>query len=247
MIKTFKPNLPDKRIDSAVVSCSISENIKYELQNRCIKITEVEGKMNCSDAIKHHADLYVIHCGSDKFFYAKNACSLSGELSRNFEGVDIAFKSQIIEYPRDVFFNAVFIGGYLVCCEKFINDRVLSYAKKCNIDVINVKQGYTKCNICVVNEKSIITEDFGIYKKLAMYGFDVLLLEKKSVMLQGYGYGFIGGASGKISDDELAFYGDIEMHPEYNRIYEFLKKRDVKAVSLSKEPLYDYGSLIPVE
>ena len=80
----------------------------------------------------------------------------------------------------------------------------------------------------------------------AKNGFDVLLLQKNCVNLEGYKYGFIGGASGKIAPDKIAFMGDISLHPEYDRIKRFLYKRDIEPISLSDEPLTDFGSLLPI-
>ncbi|MBQ8999245.1 MAG: hypothetical protein IJ086_11240, partial [Clostridium sp.] len=59
-------------------------------------------------------------------------------------------------------------------------------------------------------------------------------------------YGFIGGCSGLISDDELAFFGDITSHPDYNKILEFVISKNKKLVCLSSEKLLDLGSIIPL-
>ena len=59
-------------------------------------------------------------------------------------------------------------------------------------------------------------------------------------------YGFIGGCSGLISQDELAFFGDITHHPNFKEIKEFVEKRNKKIVCLSNSKLLDLGSLIPL-
>ena len=73
----------------------------------------------------------------------------------------------------------------------------------------------------------------------------MLKISKGSVYLPGFDYGFIGGASGKIADDEIIFNGDISKHPDYKNIMSFLCKHNVKAVSF-KDKLEDIGSIIPI-
>lgn len=240
-----KPNLPEKKITKAVVSSIISDKIFNRLYELEIQPLKLYGAMNCDMAVKHHPDLYLINSGESLYLFAKNICSVTGDFQSEIIEVEYP-KGNFIKYPGDVLLNAVFLGDKLICCKKHIHKDILEYAQQNDINIINVNQGYTKCNICAVDEKSVITEDSGIAKTLIENNFNVLLLEKHFVKLPDYKYGFIGGASGKISLDKLAFYGNIEKHPEYNRIYDFLYKRDVEAVSLSDEPLMDYGSLIPI-
>ncbi len=61
-------------------------------------------------------------------------------------------------------------------------------------------------------------------------------------------YGFIGGCSGLLSknENEIGFLGDIEKHPNFEEIRDFLAKRGKKVVSLSNKKLIDLGSIIPI-
>ena len=74
----------------------------------------------------------------------------------------------------------------------------------------------------------------------------MLTVSKGAVKLAGYSYGFIGGASGKISSDTVAFCGDIDTHPDSDAIRAFLSKYGIKALSLDDNSLYDIGSIIPL-
>ncbi len=243
----IKPNLPDKSVRMCAASCDITEEIEYNLCSENINLLKVSGKMDCDIAVKNHPDLYLMHFDPDSLFFAKNICSLAGDVNINKTDINIDIPAGKVLYPRDVFFNAVSLGKILICCKRHIHPSVLEKANINGYRILDVNQGYTKCNICIVDNKSIITEDIGIAKKLSSFGFDVLLLEKHGVALSGYKYGFIGGASGKISEDKLAFFGDIKLHPEYDIIKHFLHTRGVEEVSLSRKPLYDYGSLLPLE
>ena len=246
----IKPNLPVDLVKKVIVSCDITKQMENSLSAYGIKSYKLYGDMKCDEAVKNHPDMYLLHFSEDLIFYAKNICSVIGEsdLNLNYRGIQPLLDcSETIEYPKDVFLNSVVLGNRIICNRKFLHQDALEFALQNNYDIINVNQGYTKCSICVVNENSIITEDAGIAKTLSDFGFDILFLENHSVMLPGYKYGFIGGASGKSSQDRLAFFGDIRKHPEYNNILSFLIKHDVEPISLSHEPLLDLGSLIPFE
>ncbi len=242
----INPNLPDKLIKTAIVSKCISQKMEFTLNEYGINVIKLFGNMNCDKAVLHHPDLYLMHCSRNDLFLAKNICSLSGRGFFKVHEIDIDLTDCDIRYPNDVFFNAVALGKNLICCKKYVHHIITEFSDLNGYRLINVNQGYTKCNICVVNERSVITEDTGIAKKLSDNNFDVLLLKNHCVKLDGYKYGFIGGASGKISEDKIAFLGNIKDHPEYEEIKRFLYKHDVIDVSLSDEPLTDFGSLVPI-
>ena len=94
--------------------------------------------------------------------------------------------------------------------------------------MLEVQQGYTKCSICVVSENAIITSDIGIHCKAKESGIDSLLISPGYIDLPGYKYGFIGGASFKISDNVIAFTGSLDSHPDKDNIEHFLCKYDEK-------------------
>ena len=97
-----------------------------------------------------------------------------------------------------------------------------------------------------MNENSVITEDEGIAEILKRHNIDVLKISAGDVLLPGHDYGFLGGASGKISKDKLFFAGDIKSHRDYKDIYNFCTMRDVMPISLCEGRLIDLGSIIPV-
>lgn len=147
------------------------------------------------------------------------------------------------KYPEDCAYNAARIGKSLVGNLKFIDREIIGvYAKK-NFDFIDVKQGYTKCNLCIISENAAITEDEGLFCALTARGADVLKIDRGEVALDGFDYGFIGGASG-ATEKAVVFSGDISQHSQYNRIKNFSDKHKVNIISLLQTKLHDYGSLI---
>ncbi len=107
---------------------------------------------------------------------------------------------------------------------------------------IHVKQGYAKCNICPVTERAFITSDKGIATVCAKFGFDVLLIESGFIQLEGFDTGFIGGASFKISQSEMAFTGSLNLHPSKAQIEAFLNRYGVKPIYLTEQEIFDIGS-----
>ncbi|MEA4832832.1 hypothetical protein SDC9_119120 [bioreactor metagenome] len=156
----------------------------------------------------------------------------------------VLFENHTYKYPCDVLLNGVEIGEKLLCNPLTIDKKIMNIYDSKNI--IRVSQGYTKCNACVITNNALITEDEGIFIACRNNSIDCLKLESHSVKLDGYDYGFIGGASGKISKEIIAFCGDIDKHPEFDKIYSFCKNHGVNPISLSSDPLYDYGSIIAV-
>jgi hypothetical protein len=111
---------------------------------------------------------------------------------------------------------------------------------------VSFKQGYAKCSVIPVKENAFITSDKSIYKKLTEMKFDCLYADGRGIRLNGYSNGFIGGCVGKVSKDLIVFTGNIELHNDYTSIRDFCRNHGVEIYSLSTEPLYDYGGLLPV-
>jgi hypothetical protein len=63
------------------------------------------------------------------------------------------------------------------------------------------------------------------------------------IELKGLDYGFIGGASGLISPNLLAFAGDITAHPDFDKIEKFLFKNGINIKILDDGPLMDIGTI----
>ena len=62
-------------------------------------------------------------------------------------------------------------------------------------------------------------------------------------MLSGYDYGFLGGASG-LADGVLWFAGDLSRHPDFDKIMDFLDRREIAVRWFPDIPLTDVGSII---
>ena len=112
--------------------------------------------------------------------------------------------------------------------------------------MISCKQGYARCCTCVVDEGAIITSDRGIAAAARKKGIEVLEISAGHIALEGFPYGFIGGASFKLEKNILAFTGTLDRHPDREAIGQFLFLRKVHPVYITQEPVFDIGSAIPI-
>lgn len=141
-------------------------------------------------------------------------------------------------YPYDICYNVCAVDGFAVCRREYTAPEILSEYKR----ILNTKQGYAKCSVCVVGNSAAITSDAGIYKLLSGSGIDVLKIRQGSVELYNMG-GFIGGASGMLSDDCLAFNGELRTHPDCENIKSFCRDHGVYVTELRKGALKDIGTI----
>lgn len=148
------------------------------------------------------------------------------------------------KYPNDVIFNAFIFGDRLVCNSDHISKKVLRYAEAEGLGILTTRQGYAKCSACVT-DRFVISADKGLLRALAKAGIETLEIPPEGVSLAGYDCGFIGGASGFAPlTRRLFFCGDIRRHKSYAETVALCQKYAIEVVSLSDEPLYDYGTLI---
>ncbi len=142
-------------------------------------------------------------------------------------------------YPEDSIYNLASNGEIALHNFDITDKRVLN---EIDFEKINVKQGYSKCNL-LFTKTGFITSDMGIYK--ALKERKALLIEPGGIDLEGYEYGFIGGASGYL--DKVYFIGDVKKHKDFDKIREFLEKENTEFEILGDFNLMDFGSLIFLE
>ena len=147
-------------------------------------------------------------------------------------------------YPENIRFNAVCLDGYFIHNLRYTSPSLLKKAREMKLQLIHVKQGYTKCNCVVVDGHSIITADRGIIHALKKCpDIDVLPISQGYVRLDHFEYGFLGGASGRV-ENEIIFNGDLSAHPDYDAIRRFIETRGLSVHFFPDYPLADIGSIL---
>lgn len=146
------------------------------------------------------------------------------------------------EYPRDILFNVLFTDTHLYGNLPFVSKKIKHHAASSNITPVTVKQGYTKCSVAKT-ARGYITADAGICRALEQNGENVLKIAPGHFVLPGLDFGFIGGAS-FYADGVLYFFGNINRHPNAEKIKNFCKDTFTEVICLSDCAPIDIGGAV---
>lgn len=242
------PNLPNSKVSLAVVDGRIPKCIEKSLYKRKIKLIKTHKIDSLYDAISYHPDIMMCHIGDNKIVVAKNipnklVYELENEGFQIIEGKNEVSR----KYPLDVFYNVCINGNDIICNEKYTDSVLLEKFYLDKKRIINVNQGYTKCSVSIASKGVFVTSDIGIHTILIREKKESLLISPKFIDLFNMDYGFIGGASGKISHNEVGFFGDLSYHKDHDKIKVFLESKNNKFISLGENKLVDLGTLIPLK
>lgn len=196
-----------------------------------------------------HADLSMLHLGGDRLLLAPylKGSKFSHQLEEMGFDLRYADIEQSALYPEDAQMNVCILGDKVIYNLKTVPLTIVNYLTNRSSAVqINSRQGYSRCSVCVVSDNAIITADEGICRSAEAYGIDVLKIRPGYIDLHGFDYGFIGGASFKISETKLAFTGTLDRHPDEEQITEFISLHNVNIVYITDKPAFDIGGAIPI-
>ena len=247
MMYVNNPNLP---VNAKIVL--MGEKYRFlvdTLRDNGLDTILVPNNPNVDERLSSHADLSIVLVSPKTIYMAKYL--ENSDFSRELEvlGFDIIIPDiyQCKLYPEDCQFNICSWSKYLLYNEKTADKEVISgFLNSRDIIQLKCKQGYCKCLVAVVDSNSIITSDPGIAKICAEQGIDVLKIEAGHIDLDGFEYGFIGGAAFKASKDTMIFTGSLDAHPNKEDILNFLSARNIKLKFLSDKKIFDVGSILPI-
>ncbi len=243
-----KPNLPD--------SCSaLLYGSRYEtllagpLEKLGIDSLLLPDNPDIDPRLGGHADLSVLHAGGRRLFLAPYLRDTPFSRSLQERGMELYYPAirQKKDYPDDAQLNLCVIGDFVIENPRTADPSSVNYLTSiCRKTAVPCRQGYSRCAVGIVRENALITADRGIGEAAFRAGLQVLAIEPGHIVLDGYPYGFIGGASFRIASDKLAFTGHLEGHPDRGRILDFLRSHQMAPVYLTDRPLFDIGSAIPI-
>lgn len=235
------PILPKKRIKKCLIGQRYSNEIR-ELEQLAIECIAIPSLSSLENEISNHADMLCFNCGNGNLLVQSD---VAGELDVALRGYNVIPVNDIFSpYPNDVKLNSAFLGKHLLCNSKFIAPQLKAFCEKYSIEIINTNQGYSKCSVCVISNQAVITEDDGIACLLKNYQYNVLKITPGFIALSEKHSGFIGGATAKISSNELYVSGDISKHPDYNDIKSFSEYYNVSLIYNDCRKLTDFGGMI---
>lgn len=239
------PFIPLKKSNIAIVDGRVPQGIIDSLESH-----KLETILTCKceelyEAISNHPDIVIHPINRNTLIIAPNVYDYYVDLLKN-KGLNLikGEKKLLRNYPDNVAYNVARVGNYAIHNFKYTDEKLKFYLGKEGIDFIDVKQGYSKCSVSIINDKAIITSDSSIYKKCIGMDIDALLIRSEAIKLPGLNYGFIGGATGLMSPNELLITGSLDTHPDGAHIKNFMAKYGVFPIILSNKEIIDIGSII---
>jgi len=234
----------DKDDKIAIVDYRMDEKIIEQLNHYCSEIIKTRPHPNLMEPVNGHPDMVMMQydhrtlivCPEEYEYYLGK---LSTKGIRVIEGTNRLNR----DYPLDIPYNAIRIENIIFHYGAYTDEMVVERADIDKLLRVDVKQGYTKCSVINMQNHGIITADRQIAKIANSCGVDSLLVSAGHVGLNGFDYGFIGGASG-YHDGRLFLTGTLDYHPECDAISVFIESKGIKLVYLSNNPIYDYGTII---
>ena len=242
-MKTATPNLPQNKV--TLFACADRQELVDSLKALNAEVIAVKESEIFNNVENDHPDMHLCHLGGNKVVVYKEDEYLWKELSKRDFEVIFAQTEKTGKYPNCAALNVCIIGKIVLCNIKAADKTILDYAQQNGYKIIDCKQGYSRCSTLVVSENSAITDDISVYNALKNE-IDVLLVSKGGVDLDGKIDGFIGGCSCFTYKNHLAFFGNLECHPDKEKIEKFLNKYDVKPLCLNSGKLCDVGTILPL-
>lgn len=240
------PHLPQKQVDKVVIGADFNDEIYRKLEKLGIEPLFITKSTNVRQGIQNHADLAFCPLSSEKILLSKEQTDLNVKLKTLGYNSEFIDEDLSADYPNDVFLNCVIIGKHIFYNPKTVSSKIYDFIKKSDLIEITVRQGYTKCSIAPVSDDAFITDDISIGSRGAEFGFDVLVISKGDIILKNFNYGFIGGATGKISPNKMLLSGSSEKLSDGDKIKKFLFKKDIELIELTNEQVEDIGSIFPL-
>lgn len=193
----------------------------------------------------HHPDMLITEIFGKIFVHREFR---EGQAILEHLGVSSCISEKTVgtRYPNDISLNCFSVGDVLFAKETAVSGEVLSWAKENGKTVANVNQGYAKCSTVIAGGR-IASADRSIVKTAQKVNIPALLVPPHPIGIEVYDTGFLGGASLMLDESTLGFFGNIETYPFYAELKAFFAEVGVNLVSLSGEPLFDYGGAIMLE
>ena len=245
MEQFFKsPHLPDSKVRALIVGECYAARLSPALESFGVRVIPCPRNPYVDARLSYHSDLSVYHVGGKCFYLARHL--RDSELAKELEhlGASVRFSKarQGGEYPLDASLCALPLGDAVYHNAKICDELIVQSTLRFE----NIKQGYAKCAVCPVSSDAVITADKGVARVLEKNGVRVLQVLPGGIMLDGFDEGFIGGAAFKIAPDVLAFTGSLDLHPDKEKIEEFLSECGVRPEYLTAGQAFDIGSAFPI-
>lgn len=239
-------------MSSVIVDTNISAACKRRLAILGYNVIELPPYRGMSSPVASHPDTLICRIGDELITsadYCECAAYVFSDIRERHPSIRVRFcDDELAEpYPRDCAYNALITNGHLIARSGSISKGVLDAAAAHGLTVRDTKQGYAACSTLTFRGGDgtyhAITADVGMAKLLYECNVKVTKIGATGVNLPPYAYGFIGGATG-VHGTTVYFIGNLETHPDADKIRYAIEDAGLSVYSLSDEPLCDAGGLI---
>jgi hypothetical protein len=226
----------------------IEAEAEESLRRLGIECIKTQRHPQLPEEVSYHPDMMFCHLGGRDIVYAPETGAQTLLELKKYGFNLIEGSTRLKEtYPHDIAYNVAIIGKYAFHDFRYTDSVLLKLLKGKGIELVNIKQGYSKCSISILSSDAVITSDKGISAAMQKHGINTLVIEPdKNIHLGSLGNGFIGGCTGKISSDRLIFTGNAEKLASFELISDYLKKYKIKHISPGSGIVLDMGSVIPL-
>lgn len=239
------PFIPMKEADTVIIAGNSDMEIIDSLKKLKLNIIPTIKCLEVDESISYHPDIVIHPVNHSTLVIAPNVFDYYKDALKNTNLKLIKGEKKLgVKYPDDIAYNIGRMKNIAIHSLDHTDEVLKFYLKKEGLELINVKQGYTKCSMAIVDETSAITADKPIYEILKKKGYSILLIEPGYISLENQKYGFVGGATGSLSKDVIILSGILEYHPDKENIFEFLKNKNKTIKFLSKRNIVDVGTII---
>lgn len=245
-IKT--PFIPDGKVSLAIIDYRMPRAMEERMNSMGVECIRTVRCRELHEAVDGHPDMLMMHMGGNRILLAPNIYEeMAPMLQKKGFAVTKGATWLVRNYPGNIAYNVLRLGNLVFHNIKYTDPELLKAFENEHLKLINVRQGYAKCSVCILDSNTIITSDRKLSETAIANGVESLLIEPGGIELKGFDYGFIGGSSGLLGFNLIAFSGNTESLKNAGEIAFFITSKGFSKVDLLKEKMVDYGSIIPLK
>ncbi|MCD4745036.1 MAG: hypothetical protein K8R58_01920 [Bacteroidales bacterium] len=225
-----------------IIDKKIPEQAKENL-SKYGDVLELSTKNITYDAISGHPDIFFCKINNRLIVAPNLPDNYLSILKKNHIKFIKGEKPVKSKYPETAYYNAVVTNKFIIHHFDITDPVILDNTG--HLKKLYVSQGYSRCNLLALKNQHFITSDKGIFKILSEFGFQLIYVSPKNIVLPGFNNGFFGGACG-VFKDKVFIIGNLKFFPAGEDVRNFLHKLDYKIIELYDGPLFDGGSILLV-
>lgn len=243
----MNPFIPGKKPRYVIIDYRAGKEIIEFLKDNLVGVIKTCPCSVLQEPVNGHPDMVMHPVDEKTFVIAPNVFDYyAPQLTRLGIKVIEGGKTLRRNYPGDIAYNVARIGRYAVHNMRYTDEVLRSCLEAVKTEFIHAGQGYAKCSVAPLGSDKAVTSDEGMHRVLCSIGVESLLMEPGSVRLDGYDYGFIGGAVFVSEPGIFVLSGRIKNQSEGEKLRAFVESSGYMYVEESKEEISDLGTVIPV-